>query len=326
MSQDPNQRPSRLANYWDLFERLRDATFLLDHETFAIRDVNDACEAVLGFPAEKLLGRPLLELAVEKDRATFEKSLRVARRRYYPVQFESHWLGADGQVRTMEIAACALQLSNQTEVIQIISKDMTLIREAEGKMQRYVKELSTLNKRLEELSITDELTGLANVRCFRDQLAQEHQRSSRYQSLYSVIFCDVDNFKHYNDTNGHPAGDQVLKGVAELIRSQCRTTDLPARYGGEEFVVLCPGVDDKGAHALAERIRQKVQAHPFAHAEKQPLGHVSISIGVAHFPSDQSDPGKLLKAADEALYASKHGGRNRVTLYSTLRSKLKAVA
>ncbi|MCC7442579.1 MAG: GGDEF domain-containing protein [Bdellovibrionales bacterium] len=326
MSDETVKRPSRLANYWDLFERLRDPTLMLDPETYAIRDANDACEAVLGRAPDTLLDQPILPLVAERERAAMEKSLRVARRRYYPVRFESRWTAADGRELVMDIAACALALQDGTSVIQLISRDMTHVREAENKMQRYLLELSQLNRKLEELSITDELTGLANVRCFKAQLEQEHQRSGRYKSLYSVIFCDVDHFKKYNDRNGHPAGDQVLKGVADAIKREVRTTDLAARYGGEEFVVLCPGVDEAGAAILAERIRRRVAETPFAFAEAQPLGHVSLSLGVAHFPSDSTDPAKILKAADLALYHSKHQGRDRVTLYSAIRDSLPQAA
>ncbi|HTL13229.1 MAG TPA: sensor domain-containing diguanylate cyclase [Bdellovibrionota bacterium] len=323
---DSTNRPSRQANYWDLFERLRDPTFLLDPETFVIRDANDACETVLGRAPDTLIGKPLLELVTDRERPAMEKSLRVARRRYYPVKFESRWSTVSGKELIMDIAACALALQDQREVIQIISHDMTGVREAEHKMQSYLLELSQLNRKLEELSITDELTGLANVRCFKGQLEQEHQRALRYNTIYSVIFCDVDNFKHYNDRNGHPAGDQVLRGVADVIRRACRTTDLAARYGGEEFVVLCPGVDEVGAHTLAERIRERVEQSNFPFGEHQPMGKVTLSLGVAHFPSDRSDPSRLLKAADIALYESKHGGRNRVTVFSGLSQDKKKAA
>lgn len=325
MSQPP-ERPARLAHYWDLFDRLRDPTLLIDRESYEIRDANDGCESGLGFAPETLIGKPLVELVCADAREAFEKSMRVARRRYYPLRFESRWKAADGRELLMDVSACAMELRDQTQVIQIISRDMTAIREAEAKMKQYLEELSQLNQKLEALSITDELTGLPNVRHFKTQLEQEHQRSSRYGTQYAVLFCDVDNFKHFNDRNGHPAGDQVLKGVAAAIQKECRTTDLPARYGGEEFIVLCPGADEAGGAILAERIRKRVMTTKFPNGEHQPLGCVSLSLGVAAFPADASESKLLLKAADQALYQSKHAGRNRVTRYSELSEEERGVS
>jgi diguanylate cyclase (GGDEF)-like protein len=152
----------------------------------------------------------------------------------------------------------------------------------------------------------------------------EHIRAQRYASQYSLVFIDADNFKHYNDRNGHPAGDRLLKELAQIVRASCRSTDLPARYGGEEFVVLCPETAHPDANVVAERIRKAVQSHPFAHADAQPLGFVSVSVGVACYPVDGQTPEAVLQSADEALYASKQNGRNRVTTAPDLRnSKLK---
>lgn len=314
----PLHRPARLANYWDLFDRLRDPTFLLHPESNTIVDANDACENVIGVPAEALRGRPLLQFVQPEDQASFEKSLRMARRRYHPHKFESRWQTPMGSELLMEVTACALQLQDHSSVLQIICRDMTEVREAERKMKHYVDELSALNKKLELLSVTDELTGLANVRHFKAELQQEYQRCARFGSEFSIIFGDVDHFKHYNDRNGHPAGDQVLRGVAAALKAECRTTDLPARYGGEEFVILCTGCDEQGARVLAERIRIRIEGTPFSHAQNQPLGKVSMSLGIAHWKGETADPLEVLRSADLALYASKQSGRNRITLFSEI--------
>jgi diguanylate cyclase (GGDEF)-like protein len=129
----------------------------------------------------------------------------------------------------------------------------------------------------------------------------------------------MDHFKNYNDTNGHPAGDQLLREFAGILKTQSRETDLVARYGGEEFVVLATETPTPKVTTFAERIREMVAKHPFAHAQKQPLGHVSVSIGVASYPDDGQTPEAVLQAADQAVYASKKGGRDRVTLSSSLR-------
>ncbi|MGH7821225.1 MAG: GGDEF domain-containing protein [Candidatus Binatia bacterium] len=172
-------------------------------------------------------------------------------------------------------------------------------------------------ERLEREATTDGLTGLANVRSFKEKMRQEIARSARFGRPCSVFLFDIDNFKHYNDKNGHPAGDECLRLTAELLRKNTRLTDLPARYGGEEFVVLLPETDGRGALAFAEKIRAAIAAAEYPFRERQPLGCVSISGGVASFPEDGKDIDGLISAADQALYRCKHEGRNRVAAADT---------
>ena len=170
--------------------------------------------------------------------------------------------------------------------------------------------------RLEREATTDGLTGLSNVKNFKEKFAQELSRATRHGRALSVFLFDIDNFKHYNDTNGHPAGDQCLRLAAELVKANTRLSDLPARYGGEEFIVLLPETDAPGGLAFAEKIRALIAAKDFPFRDKQPLGCVSISGGVASFPENGKDVDALIKAADAALYRCKQAGRNRVELGS----------
>ncbi len=314
MAEDPN-RPSKHAAYADLFERLLDPTFLIDVVSRKILECNLASERWLVVPRERIVGNKISSWVPEKIREDFEKDLRLSARRYYPRQFDAEF-DVEGKHYIVDIQACALELDDDRKVLQVIARDVTAQREIEKQKQE-------LLVRLEKLSTHDEMTGLANFRHFSAQLKQEHQRCARYATPYSLVFMDVDNFKNYNDRNGHPAGDALLKELAQIIQSSCRDTDLAARYGGEEFVVLCPGTPSVGAVTLAERIRARVQAGSFAHAKDQPLGFVSVSLGVAEFPHHGKNTEALLKAADVALYESKHAGRNRVTL-ATKASKKKA--
>lgn len=313
-------RPSQSARFADLFERLWDNAFIIEFEAFKILDVNDACERTLGIASAQLIGADFLSLVHPEDQEYCRKSLRIARRRYYPRRFECRYrLRPDSdEVTTVEIAACVLKLEDESEVIQIIASDKTEIKKAEAREAKYLEELEEMNKKLEALSITDEMTGLSNFRHFKTEAEKEHERSKRYDTVYTIIFCDVDNFKHYNDRNGHPAGDRVLQGVSKILTEQCRSTDLPARYGGEEFVILAPGVDARGANVLAERIRKDIQGYPFDHSKAQPLGFVSISIGVASFPEDGESLQEILNHADQALYVAKESGRNLVISYGDL--------
>ncbi len=183
---------------------------------------------------------------------------------------------------------------------------------ANAKLSQAMDDIRHANKRLEELATTDGLTGLFNHRHFKGLLETEVNRSRRLDFPTSLVMLDVDHFKIYNDTHGHPAGDVVLRGVAELLRSRLRGTDVPCRYGGEEFAVILLDTGKQMAMAVAEEIRSRIEATPFDGQESQPGGVLSISVGVASFPDDAEDHAALLRAADEALYASKRSGRNRV--------------
>jgi two-component system cell cycle response regulator len=169
-------------------------------------------------------------------------------------------------------------------------------------------------KRLEEMATTDGMTGLYNKRALTEIARQKLGSATRFGKPLSVLVCDIDHFKKVNDTYGHDVGDVVIKGFADVLRRVKRTTDAVARFGGEEFVLVCEETDERGACLLAERIRQELSETRF-HTE---LGELSVtcSIGVAPFPSAGSTWEALFKATDEALYASKRGGRNRVTAWN----------
>lgn len=169
-------------------------------------------------------------------------------------------------------------------------------------------------KRLEELATTDGLTGLLNKRAVTETARQKLRSAQRFAKPLSVLVCDLDHFKRVNDTYGHDVGDRVIVGFADVLRRAKRETDAVGRFGGEEFVVVCEQTDPDGAELLAQRIRQELAATTFVTPDG-PLG-VTCSVGVATFPEAGKDWEELFKATDEALYASKRGGRDRVTLWS----------
>jgi diguanylate cyclase len=161
-------------------------------------------------------------------------------------------------------------------------------------------------KRLQELSLTDELTGLPNRREFNETLARMVAARQRYNHIFSVAMIDIDLFKRINDTLGHQAGDRVLKQLAEILRKAVRKNDLVARWGGEEFAVILDATDLNNARIPLERIRRMVEQADFGIK-----GRVTISIGFAS-PSDSQTAEQLMAAADRALYKAKGSGRNRV--------------
>jgi diguanylate cyclase (GGDEF)-like protein len=164
----------------------------------------------------------------------------------------------------------------------------------------------------EALSVTDALTGLLNRRYIEERLLEEIKRSNRHGFPMSFMMLDVDHFKSYNDEFGHPAGDEALKIVARLIRDTLRGADVAARFGGEEFAILLPQTTGFEAVAIAERIRVNLAETRF------PLRKVTASIGVASCSADLCATETLIAAADKALYAAKHQGRNRVLAYDEL--------
>ncbi|NIT03413.1 diguanylate cyclase, partial [Candidatus Saccharibacteria bacterium] len=154
-------------------------------------------------------------------------------------------------------------------------------------------------------AITDPLTGLYNRRHFFDEAAEAVLKASSYEFPLSIFIFDIDNFKNYNDTNGHSEGDVLLKEMGGLLKKHTRSTNTVARYGGEEFIVLIRDCDKDQAMAYAENIRKLIESHPFNHREKQPLGFVSISGGVASYPADGKSIKEIVELADRALYRSK---------------------
>ncbi|MEW5919975.1 MAG: GGDEF domain-containing protein, partial [Bacillota bacterium] len=161
--------------------------------------------------------------------------------------------------------------------------------------------------RLEREAETDFLTGFFNKRALRNLLIVELERTTRYGTPLSVIFLDIDDFKTYNDTFGHVAGDVVLQKTAEIIRNSIRLVDIAGRYGGEEFVIILPGTKEEGAVAVAERIQKSVEAFPF------PRRQVTASLGIALAKNNDSVD-SLLERADQACYQAKRQGKNRFCL------------
>jgi len=179
-----------------------------------------------------------------------------------------------------------------------------------GQLKEKNDQLLTANMALKELAIRDGLTGLYNHRYFHEALTVEVLRCRRHSRGFSLLFIDVDRFKNYNDCNGHPEGDRALRTIGELIGKNLRASDILARYGGEEFIVILPESSLEVACGLGERIRQMIEEHPFPGEASQPLGKLTISLGVATYRDDGDDSSTLMEIADRRLYMAKDKGRN----------------
>lgn len=305
---------------YKLMEMLAVPAFVLDTERRVII-WNRACERLTGVQAEEVLGtqdhwrsfyreaRPTLADLVVQNRSDELDSLypHAARSRHVAGQ-----LGAESW--------CDMPRGGER---RYLATDAIPILDEHGKLEAVVQTLRDITEEkaaqvaLEQLATLDGLTGLANRRCFDTTLAAEWARALRQKQPLSLLMVDVDNFKAYNDANGHLGGDECLKRIASAVASEMRANDLVARYGGEEFAVILPNQSLKGAAIVAERIRCRVEQL------KVPNGrgandHVTVSIGAATaIASCDTTACQLVATADAALYRAKHMGRNRISLPAT---------
>jgi diguanylate cyclase (GGDEF)-like protein len=237
--------------------------------------------------------------------------------RFIPVIILSVKADLDSKVAGLRIGADDF-LAKPFAEAELLARCAAMLR-----IKKLQDELHTVQKKLEEQSITDGLTGLKNRRFFDERLQEEFGRAQRYSDPVSLIMLDLDHFKRVNDRYGHQAGDLVLRQAADLLRGSLRDPDIPARYGGEEFAVILPKTHVQGALAVAERIWRAIGNKTFRHALGEGPGasppvelRVTVSIGVAFFPSKDITSSELLvKFADEALYQAKRSGRNSICLY-----------
>jgi len=198
-----------------------------------------------------------------------------------------------------------LELNRSDELGMLASAFDNIMHQIEGQTNQ-----------LKQIASLDELTGLANRRSLLAHLDVECRRMARKKAPLSLIMCDVDRFKLYNDTYGHAAGDECLKSVAEILSANTRRAgDLSARYGGEEFVVVLPGTSLAEAKRTAEKIRTGIEKLHIKHKALKPAGHLTLSLGVAtSVPDPVCSIDALLKKADEAMYEAKKKGRNCVAV------------
>lgn len=191
------------------------------------------------------------------------------------------------------------------------SQEIQFLKTIAGEMAIAVAN-ARLYSRTRDLAIRDELTGLYNRRHFQSVFPLEIKRSRRFGQPVSLLILDIDRFKQYNDSYGHPAGDERLREFAGLLKSKIREVDFIARYGGEEFVILLPNTAKKDAVAVADKLRLLARSHPYHQNPPDPSRPFTVSLGVAACPGDGNDIETLLAAADSALYQAKREGRDRV--------------
>jgi diguanylate cyclase (GGDEF)-like protein/PAS domain S-box-containing protein len=293
-----------------IFNSVGDATWVINERYVVVR-INKAFINLLGLKEkEAAISRKCFDLFPSRICQTPKCPLEQIRRKKQRVEMdEEREIGNDQKVPFLLTAMPLFGLAGELVGMVEQFKDIT-------ERKRYEEALEKANKELEHLAAIDGLTQVANRRIFDERFKEEWQRMKREKKPFSLILCDIDFFKRYNDHYGHQRGDDCLKAVAACIKDCVnRPADLVARYGGEEFGILLPNTSFEGAYHMAEKIREAVFEMKREHAASGVGNSVTLSLGVATvIPSEESDSAvKLLKAADKALYASKAAGRNRVT-------------
>lgn len=230
--------------------------------------------------------------------------------------------GAAGKVEGLELGADDF-LVKPVEPLELAARVKSMLRlkalqdeliARNDELDRTNQALQESQRELERLSRTDALTGLFNRRYLEERFTGEFERSRRYRSALACLMFDIDHFKRLNDGYGHPFGDRVIRGTAEVLLRTMRDVDLVGRYGGEEFVALLPETGPDEALRVAERVRASIAQTPYE-TEAGELVRVTVSIGVANHPSPAiAARDELLRAADDALYKAKQAGRDRVVV------------
>ncbi len=228
---------------------------------------------------------------------------------------ENNWQGKINQrTRIKELRELFNILDSQLQLIQGQQKTQNEHREyLEKEILKKIEELESANQRLQEISKTDELTGLPNRRDIKEKIALEISRAKRFHSNFSLLLLDIDYFKKINDTFGHLAGDYVLKEFANIAQKLLRKYDHAARFGGEEFLIVLPETNEESAKIVAERFRSFIEAYPFDYNGNKL--RITVSIGIVLFDQNTGLEGSLL-LADKALYRSKENGRNQITVWT----------
>jgi len=316
-----------------ILEVLQEPFFILNRKRDFIKGGSKGME-ILGYPPEELHQMTFMDVVPLEDlsrvleefeemeqgkEVRFRTHITSRLRGQIPVEFFGTFR-EDGFFITLRDLRERIEIEEEFERTKkvfaekirerdLYARELQVIRDLyKGKL----KEIEMMKEEAIRLSYTDDLTGIYNHRFFIEQLTLEVERQRRYSTPLSLLMIDIDYFKHYNDTNGHLAGDQVLKAIAILIQRGVRQSDIVARYGGEEFSAILINTGRETALEIAERVRRNVADTRFPKESAQPNKDLTVSLGVATLSSPISNLTDLIREADQALYRAKKKGRNRI--------------
>lgn len=289
-----------------------------------ITSFNAAAERIFGYSHDQVIGRSVSILVpqdqMDKHHKAVHEHFLSQDAKQINSEFETEGRHRRGNTIPLELSVAKVTNPSGTQYTGIV-RDITERKQHEEALNKAYADLQAAHEKLEEQNRLDGLTGLANRRFFDETLSKSWKTAMRdiQGSTISIVLCDIDYFKKYNDTYGHPEGDACLKSVASALASSfTRETDLVARYGGEEFVVILPGVNEEQGLLQAERMRESVWELNREHSASE-FQQVSISVGVTTVnPMDWISQEEAISQADQALYRAKEQGRNRVIQFSSL--------
>ncbi len=291
--------------YRRLFEAAQDGILILDAKTGMIADVNPFLVEMLGYSRTELVEKKLWEVGLFQDIEASQEAFRSLQENKY-IRYEDLPLKTKaGRIVQVEFVSNVYSVKDE-KVIQCNIRDITERKQAQ-------EALLKSEALLRELSVRDHLTGLFNRRYMEETLERELLRAARRQIPVGIIMLDVDDFKQFNDTYGHLAGDSILRELGDLLRRHIRAEDIPCRYGGDEFILVLPDTLLEVTRERAELICASAK-HFKPRFDERTLEEITFSLGVATFPEHGSTGAAILRAADQALYCAKHAGRGRVVV------------
>jgi len=291
--------------YRRLFEAAQDGILLLDAETGMITDVNPFLVKLLGYTREELVEKRLWEVGAFKDIEASQEIFKALQKNEY-VHYEDLPLRAkNGKLIDVEFVS-NVYLVGSEKAIQCNIRNITERKQAQDSLLKS-------QALLREQSVRDHLTGLFNRRYMEETLERELLRASRKGISLGVMMLDVDDFKRFNDTWGHAAGDKILRELGSLLLRQVRREDIASRYGGDEFTIILPDASRDMTRERANHLCEHTRLLK-THFKGQIFEMITFSVGIAASPENGTTSEEILKVADTALYRAKHEGRGRVVV------------
>lgn len=295
------------VRYRRLFEAAQDGILILDAETGAITDVNPFMINLLGYSREEFIEKKLWQVGAFQDvQASKDAFLALQKDQY--IRYKDLPLKAkDGHLISVEFVSNVYQAGDE-RVIQCNIRDITEQKKIHDALIKSADDLR-------EQSVRDHITGLFNRRYLEETLTREILRATRKGLSLGVIMFDIDDFKRFNDTWGHAAGDIVLSQLGRMLQKHFRGEDIPCRYGGDEFIIILPDASQKATYERAALICQRAKELQITFGDEH-LDSCTLSLGVAVFPEHGKTTVDILSSVDDALYVAKRRGRDQIVIAS----------